>query len=87
MPGPLFSINSGAISGAVWTGKYGYQPNVKKAKRSKEGKFEKDENGKQVYSDFYNKNDMLNLSFVAGELYSWLVNNPEPKKEDENIPF
>ncbi len=87
MAGPLKSVNSGAIQGAIWDGKYGYQPSVKKAKRSKDGKFEKDENGKQIYSDFYNKNDMLNLAFVAGELYSWLVNNPEPKKDDENIPF
>lgn len=86
MAGPLFSINSGAISGAVWSGKFGYQPSVKKAKRSKEGKFEKDENGVQIYSNFYNRNDMLNLAFVAGELYTWLVNNPEPK-EDEPTSF
>ena len=78
---PLFSINSGAISGSIWEGKYGYSPAIKKAKRNKEGKYEKDEDGKQIYSDFYNKNDLINLQFVAGELYSWMIKNPEVKDE------
>lgn len=80
--GPLYSVNSGAISGAVWTGKFGPQPSIRKAKRSKEGKFEKDENGKQVYTDFYGKNDLLNVAFVANALYNFMVAMPPEKKEE-----
>jgi len=79
---PLFSVSSGAISGAVWSGQYGPQPSIKKAKRTKEGKFEKDENGKQVYTEYYGKADMLHVAFVATSLYNWMTNNPEEKKTE-----
>ena len=79
---PEFSVNSGAIQGAVWDGKYGLTPSIKKAKRTKEGTYVKDDAGKQVYSDFYNKNDLINVSFVAMELYRYMLNN-DVKKEPE----
>lgn len=84
MPRPEFSIKSGAIDGAVWDGKYGLTPSIKKAKRTKEGKYIKDDEGKQVYTDFYNKNDLLNLSFVAGELYRYMLANKREEKEPES---
>jgi hypothetical protein len=83
MAQPLFSISSGAISGAVWEGKFGPQPSIKKAKKTKEGKFEKDENGKQVYTEYYGKADMLHVAFVATALYNFLVNHKEVKTEPE----
>ena len=79
---PLYSVNKGALSGSVWEGKYGYQPSIKKAKRTKEGKYVKDEDGKQEYTDFYNQNDLWDLVFVAGALHDWMVNNPAPKDEE-----
>jgi len=82
---PLYSVSSGAISGAVWPGKFGPQPSIKKAKRNKEGKYEKDENGKQVYTDFIGKNDLLHYSFVAISLYNWMVANPEEKKTEPDF--
>jgi hypothetical protein len=82
MAGPLFSINSGAVQGAIWKGEYGLQPSIKKAKRDKTGKFLKDADGKQIYTDFYNKNDLLSLSYVAGALYDWLLKNPDVKNPD-----
>jgi hypothetical protein len=82
MAKPLFSVNSGAIQGAIWSGQWGPQPSIKKAKRTKEGKFEKDEDGKQIYTDFYSKNDLLSLSYVAGALYDWLLKNPDVKNPD-----
>jgi hypothetical protein len=82
MSQPLFTINKGAISGVIWDGKYGPQPSFRKAKRNKEGKFEKDENGKQVYTDFYNMNDLKDIEFVVHELHHWMVFNPQDKKEE-----
>jgi len=78
---PLFSINSGAIQGAVWDGKYGPQPSIRKAKRNKEGKYEKNEEGKQVYTEYYSKNDLLNVAYVANALYDYMSKMP---KETEN---
>ena len=82
MGAPLFSIQKGALNGAVWDGKYGHQPTFRKGKRNKEGRFEKDENGKQLYSDFYNQNDLWDLVFIVTALHDWMVKNPAPKDEE-----
>ena len=87
MAAPLFSINSDAISGAVWEGKYGPQPSIKKAKRDKTGTYEKDADGKQVYTDFYSKRDLLNVAFVATSLYNFMVNYKEDKQEEDTPNF
>ena len=87
MAQPLFSISSDAIQGACWQGKFGPQPSIRKAKRDKTGKYEKDENGKQIYSDFYSKRDLLHVAFVATSLYNFMANYKEDKQEDDTSTF
>lgn len=79
----MHSVKSGAISGAIWDGQYGYSPSVQKAKRTKEGEFVKDEKGKQVYTPYYNAGDLLHIAFVANNLYAWLLANPKPKDDEQ----
>lgn len=86
MAAPLISIQSGAIQGCVWPGNFGPMPTIKKAKRSKDGKYVKDENGKQEYSDFYNFNDLKDVAIVAQELYGWKIFNPDVGKDADDQP-
>lgn len=78
---PLYTVNSGNISGAIWKmeseNKSWFQPSIKKPRKTKDGNYVKDEDGKQQYTDFYSKNDLKDISFVAIRLYTWIVDNNE----------
>lgn len=89
MAAPAYSVKSGNINGAIWDGKYGLTPSIKKPKRTKEGVYVKDDDGKQVYTDFFNKNDLLHLSYVARKLYDYLNEGGDTttKPQTEELAF
>ena len=80
---PVYQIKSGGVEGCVWESKYGLQPSIKKPKKTKDGKFVK-EDGKQVYTDFYNVNDLLNIEYIARRLRDYILDHQEKKDEPSN---
>jgi len=88
---PIFKFQNGTISIAAFEGKYGryfmlqrsvYNPKTKEWKRE---------------NIFVNPSDFLNLGYVATQVLTWHINNPEieekepaPKPEQtksDEIPF
>ena len=77
---PIFKTQLGKVSGAVFSGQYGYSVIMQKRiynKEKQETRYEK---------MYVAEADLLNLAYVATKVLDWLLLNPEQKPQSTPEP-